>query len=240
VLRTIVRTAAVLAVLGVLVVAADRGSRVLVTRTVSVGLTQTQQLRDPARVTIEGTPFLTQVVRGRYDRVDVSLAGVPVGSGLVVERLDTTLTGVHAPALPALRGSLRILQVDSGQATTTGTFHELEGALRQALGAGALTVRLSPAAADRMLATVLLDTPAGRLTVRAQLQVVVDDGAVVARLLPRTVTGLPAALSGSLAERLDLSRVMPSLPFGFRADTVVVDDRGLRLRASGNDLAIPL
>ena len=238
------RLLVLLVVLVVLAVGADRLGAVLAARSVAEGLTSSQRLTGPATVSFPDIPFLTQAVAGRYDRVDVTLQGVPVTNGLVVDRIDTTLHGVTAPAGPMLRGQLTQLPVERGEAVAFVSFTSLADAARRTIGAGALGVQLTSldlgrAAADRVAVGTAIRTPLGTFALRGQAQLTVKGGVVGVRLLPESLTGVPAALRSRVAALLDLTALAPPLPFGFRATSVAVEGAGLRLRATGTRLSLP-
>jgi hypothetical protein len=191
-------------------------------------------------VTFRGFPFLTQALRGRYRQVDVAMIGVPTEGPLVVDRLDTSLYGVRAAALPALQGRLTMLAVERGEADAYVSFPSLERAASQILRDRGIALTLGRAAADRVRFTARISSFLGTFTVTGQARITVAKGTVVVRLLPATLTGVPALLRSQVAAQVDLSGLVPALPFGFRATGVTVGEDGLRLRAAGDGLKIPV
>jgi hypothetical protein len=228
-----------LVVLAVVLVGADRAASTVVTRQTVKGLQASQGLSTPPSVTFLGTPFLTQAARGRYRQVDVVMTGVPTGGPLVVDRLATSLHGARAAALPALRGELTDLPVDRGEADATVSFASLQRAGTQILREQGITLTLGRGGADRVAFTARISTVVGPLTVKGQAQVTVSGGAVVVRLLPKTLSGVPAALRSQVVSQVDLSTLVPDLPFGFGATRVVVSADGLHVHAVGSGLTIP-
>lgn len=228
----------VLVVAGLLV-AVDRGASFLVARSVARGLAAAQGLPDLPDVRFVGAPFLTQVAAGRYRRVDVTLREVPTAGTLVVDRLDARLHGVRAPAGAAVRGELTELPVDRGEAEAFVSFAALDRAADAQLGSRGVGITFARAAADRIAFTARIRSFLGTVTVRGQTKVTVQRGAVSVRLLPETLIGVPPALRAQVLPQVDLSRLVPALPYGFRATGVDVDPEGLRVRAAGAGLVVP-
>ena len=86
----------VLLVLAALLAAADRYLVHLAERTVAEQAQASADLRTRPTVTIHGFPFLTQAVRGRYARIDVS------AGGLFPSHTSGIVTWAFAP-MPATR-----------------------------------------------------------------------------------------------------------------------------------------
>src|SRR6266568_4659079 len=84
-----------LAVLAVLLVAADRISVAVAENQISDRLTSAYGLPDKPGVSIAGFPFLTQVATGDYRQIDVSASQVPA-DGATLHNLNVRLSGVHA------------------------------------------------------------------------------------------------------------------------------------------------
>jgi hypothetical protein len=238
--RALTRLIVALIVLFVLAIAADRVGAVLAARSVADGLTTSQGLSRPASVSFPDVPFLPQAVRGRYDTVEVTLEGLKLPDGLVVDRVDATLHGVSAPAGPLLRGQLEELPVDSGEAVAFVSFDALEAAARGRLGSVVSGLNLGQATVPGRVTISATARPAlGGLTLRGQAQLSVSRGVVGVKLLPETLAGVPVGLRSQVAGLLDLTALAPALPFGFRASGVTVEPSGLRLTASGTKLAVP-
>jgi DUF2993 family protein len=237
--RSWIRPAVAVAVLLLLLVVADRVGARLAAGAVADGVTTSQRLARPASVSFPDVPFLTQAVRGSYDTVDVTMEGVPTPSGLVVDRIDATLHGVDAPVGPLLGGGLDSLPVERGEAVAFVSFPSLQAAARRTLGTQVESLAMSRAAADRVTLSGKVRTALGTFTVRGQAQLSVARGAVAVRLLPRTISGVPSFVRSQLPGLIDLSSLVPPLPFGFRATSVAVEAEGLRLRASGTGIRLP-
>jgi hypothetical protein len=236
--RTLTRLLIVVVLLFVVLIAADRAAAYLVSRTVAGGIQQSQRLSAPVSVSIPGIPFVTQAVRGSYDTVDVTLRAVPTGR-LTVDRIDATLHGVHASAAEALRGQLTSLIVDRASAVAEVSFASLQDAAGRLLGGKVVAITLGRGSENRVAVTATVGTLVGKLTVSGQAQLSVSKGVVAVRLIPSSLSGVPAGLRSAVSTQVDLSGLAPELPYGFRATAVSVDDTGLQVQAVGTALTIP-
>ena len=80
-----------LVVLGVLVAGfavADSVARHLAEQRLADEIRTSEDLPETPDVTVHGWPFLTQVIAGRYQRIDVRVQQLPVSSGLSLGELD--------------------------------------------------------------------------------------------------------------------------------------------------------
>jgi hypothetical protein len=108
----------VLIVLAGLLVAADRIGVVVADHEIAGRVQTAYNLPSKPSVSVHGFPFLTQVVSGHYDEIDVS-TGQLTTQGVTVDDLVAKLTGVRAPMSDLLghgSSSIAAAQV-SGTAT---------------------------------------------------------------------------------------------------------------------------
>src|SRR5262252_536402 len=130
-MRKLLTGAAVLAVLLVVLVAADRISVAVAENQISDRLTSAYGLAGKPGVTITGFPFLTQVVTGNYQQIDVSARQVPAG-GAVLHDLNVRLTGVHATVGQVLGNGSSMVTADRAVGSAMVGF----GAVDQRLPSG--------------------------------------------------------------------------------------------------------
>lgn len=228
-------------VLALLAFGADRVASTLVSRAVARELRSAQNLQVPPTVAFPELPFLTQAFQGRYTRVDIGMSNVSTAGPLVVDHLDTTLYDARVALADVVRGDVARLPVGRGEAEGFVSFPHLRTAARSLLNGRTADIVLSAGtSSDRVAFTASVATVLGVFTVSGQAQLSVENGLVKVRLLPDTLTGVPPSLRAQVAAQVDLSGLVPELPFGFRATTVAVEPEGLRLRAAGNDLHIPV
>lgn len=106
----------VVLVLLALLVAAARGGAAVAERVLADELQRGGVLTSRPEVDVRGVPFLTQALRGRYDRIDVVARDVPAGelagAPVVVPRLSATLRGAQVPLDQALSGAVTSVPVE--------------------------------------------------------------------------------------------------------------------------------
>jgi hypothetical protein len=236
--RLLRRLLITLLVLAVLAVGADRAAAFLAARGVARTLQQTQRIPTLPSVTFRGVPFLTQAVTGRYHTVGLTMRDVPGEHGLVIERLDTTLDGVHAPVRQVLGGGLKTLPVEHADAAAHVTFAALERSANARLSAQGVRITLRRAAAQRVGLTADINTALGAFTVSGQARLSASRGRVLVTLLPETVSGIPQVLRDVAVQQLDLSVLAPALPFHLAIRSVTVDTSGLQLGATGSNITL--
>lgn len=84
-------------------------------------LTGTDRLPE---VESHGSSFLVQALRGRYDRVDVTVRGLSSGS-LRIERLDAELSGVRLPFSELVRRNPSVLAVETASTEALLVYEDL-------------------------------------------------------------------------------------------------------------------
>jgi hypothetical protein len=113
------------AVLIVLLVAADRIGVAVAENQIAQRLQTAYSLPAKPGVSITGFPFLTQVVVGDYGEIDVSVSQVPVG-GATLHDLNVKLTGVHATVSQILSGSASMVTADQATGSAVVAFSTIE------------------------------------------------------------------------------------------------------------------
>ena len=216
--------------LGVLLLV-DRGAAALAGRAVASQVQTTGGLASRPEVSVEGFPFLTQAVRGRYDRVEVSAQDVPAGE-LRLAALDATLTGVRVPLSDVVTGSVGAVPVDRVVAETLVPYAEL------ARRAGSRALQVAPAG-DRVRVTGSVEVLGRTLRAAAVSRVVVEGGALVVTAERFEVGNdvADAVLSTALGDRLDL-RVPVSLPYGLELQSLEVRPDGVLVRSAARDVVL--
>ena len=213
-----------LLVLAVLVVGLDRGGDFVAERLTAGELQDSQGLAERPDVDIDGIPFLDQVARSRYDRVEVRADDVPLtdDGDIVVSRLEVTLDDV----------------------TTSRDFSTIEVARARAdgvIGFGSL---------GRALGVDLAYGGDGGVEISKSFEVLGQEVSPGATVEPEVVDGAlgfgtPAlngvadvggAVADALSDTFDLTVPMDGLPFDVDLDDVSVERDGLHLLLSGKNL----
>src|SRR5215210_4937958 len=119
---------AVVLLLGVLFVIADRVGVAVAEDQVADRIAEQGSLPGPPEVDIAGFPFLTQALSGRYDEVRIALTAAdldqPEGTGA-----DIALRGVEVPLSDVVAGSVRQVPVDRVDGTATLSYALLSAQL---------------------------------------------------------------------------------------------------------------
>jgi len=214
------------ALLGIL----DRAAVALAQRALSERLEQEPGVGS-ASTKVGGFPFLTQAVRGRYDRVDVEATSIDRG-GVRIASLNATLQGIHVPLGEAIRGEVTAVPVDEVTADAVVTYVDL------AHRSGLVGVSIEPL--DGLVRVTARVRVLGQtVTASATSAVSVRNNSVIVKARSITVLGqsTPALLS-ALTGLLDLRVPTGELPYGLRLTGVRVDAGGVVLSAGARDVVL--
>jgi hypothetical protein len=223
-----------LVVLLIVLVAADRVSAMLASKTAERYLARQAAFAQPPKVQINGFPFLTQAISGRYDDVEVRDSAVELG-GVPASNLIAHLHGVHLPLSDLFGGTVTSLPVDSASGSLTLSYPEV--------------VRLSQIP---MLAITDSD---GQLHVSATLTIPgfgvsapvtgVGRAQIVGGALQLTVTQLsvdgltvPASVLDVLTHDLEVPITLPALPYGLHVTGVTPTATGIVIAGSATQVVI--
>jgi hypothetical protein len=223
VIRRLFTTVVVLAVLAVL---ADRGAELVAARLVADRTQRAADLASRPSVTIRGFPFLTQVVRGRYQEIDVTAHDVTVG-GLRFATVAVRLSGVRIELGHAVRGQVRAVPVRAGSGSAFLAFADLDGWV----AAHGLPLSVEPGPGDQVRVSGSVSVLGQRLSAHAAAAVSVLNGELVL-----TPVGVGSALVAALTVRVPVSE----LPLGVALTGVTVQPGGLQFSAQSSGLDIPV
>ena len=215
-----------LVVLALLLVGADRLAARFAGAAVARELQQSQSLSSEPEVSIRGFPFLTQALRGRYDRIDVT---VPQASreGVEVQDLTAHLRGARIPLRAALSRTVTEVPVEQVDADGLVTY--------AGLAAGAdRRVTIAPAG-DQLKVTGEVDVLGRTLTGTAFSTVRLDGRDLVVRAQRFDVGNgvVNDLLTSVLRDRFDFRVPVGRLPYGLRLTGATVTPEGVRVSAAG-------
>lgn len=238
---------AVLLVLAALVVVADRVAANVADRELRTKLVAELEARDVGYqqldVAIGGFPFLTQVLKGTYEKITIDLSQVTLrvdaARRATVPSLNVIALGVNADAQQLAQGTAK---VSANQVTGTavisfatllslmdfGQFGLSDVTLADSAGGLAVTARLTQAGI-----TVPISATADITVTGGQFKVNIRDASVVSVAAPPIVK---TYLSG-LATRNVTAR-LPVLPFGLTLEKFTVHPDGLAITATGHNVAL--
>ena len=213
-------------ILAVLLVAADRISVAVAENQISDRLASAYGLAGKPGVTITGFPFLTQVVTGDYQQIDVSANQVSAG-GAVLHDLNVRLTGVHATVSQLLGNGSSMVTADRAAGSAMVGFgtvdHRLPGGFQLHPDGKNLSVSGN------------LAVGGARIPVSATVTLGVSGSGISVTPVHVSVPGvatLPSAYSSQLRVVVPLS----TLPLHLRLTSVHVTPDGLRIGAAARDV----
>jgi len=236
-----------LVVLAVIAVVADRVAAQVATKQLRAQIVQELDARDVAYssldVSIGGVPFLTQVLRGRYDQITIDMAQVslPTGAGAraILPNLNVVATGVNADAQQLAQGTAKVTadQVTGDAVVSYQTFHDLIDLSQY---------RLSDLAFGEENGALRVDGTANiagfTLPLVALADVTVVDSVITVHLRDARAVGveMPQLAKNYLNDLVNqnITASLPALPFGLSLNRLVVTTAGLAITATGHDVPL--
>jgi hypothetical protein len=188
-------------------------------------------LQGTPEVEIEGFPFLTQAVGGRYDEVRIALTaeqlGQPAGT-----RADVALRGVQVPLSSVLSGSVTEVPVERVDGTATLSYPLLAAQL-----GGDTTLRRD---GDGLRITSTVEVAGQTIPLTATGTVTLDGNDLVVDVAEATGAGVevPGLLVDRAADLLDLRYSVPALPFGLELTSVTPADDGVTVTVEAEDTVL--
>ncbi|HET7247273.1 MAG TPA: DUF2993 domain-containing protein [Streptosporangiaceae bacterium] len=211
------------AVLAVLLVAADRVSVAVAENQISDRLTSAYGLPDKPGVAIAGFPFLTQVAAGDYQQIDVSASQVPA-DGATLHDLKVRLSGVHATVGQVLGNGSSMVTADHAAGSAMVGF----GTVDRRLPGG---LRLHPDGKNLSVSGRLAYHGA-HIPVSATVAVGVSDSGIKVSPVRVNVPGLPGLPVSAYSSQLRIVVPLSTLPLHLHLTSVRVTPDGLRIAAS--------
>jgi hypothetical protein len=224
--RLLAAAIAIVVLLGLLLVA-DRVARAYTENRVATQLESDGFPRKPD-VTIEGFPFLTQLVARDFHDVQMSSGDIREGP-VTIKTINATLSGIHVNS--GYSGGT-VAQLTG---TALITFPDLAKALASQAGslgaaaASAASIKLTSAGSDEVKATIDVLIASGTATWRVTRT---DSNQIRARLVASS--GIPASLLGSVS---DIRVPLPALPLGLKIKSLRVTAAGVVGKLAGRDIS---
>jgi LmeA-like phospholipid-binding len=223
-LRTVIIVVIVL--LGLLV-ALDFGARAFAENKMASEIKQQGFPKKPS-VSINGFPFLTQVISRDFKNIQVSSSNITEGP-LLIQSINATMTGVH------VNSSFQSGTVDHLNGTMTVTFPALANAMTsQAGNLGSLIssgLTLSDAGNNEVKAS--LDLLGGLASGTAVWKVTRTGGDDINVQLVSS-SGIGSAAAGELS---DITVPLPKLPLGMTIQSISVTPAGLVAAVTGHNVS---
>jgi hypothetical protein len=222
-------------IVGALFVAADRIALHFAESQAAGKAEQTLALTSKPDVTINGFPFLTQVLDKKLNDVQVTAKDIHTGAGgqaLVIQSFSADLHGV------LLSGNYSSVVAD----TATGTAGISYAELSKAAPTG-VTVSYGGASADgkgQVKVTANVTMPLlGTVTRSVVSQIGVQSGNTLS-LRAGSVPGVSSipGLGALLSQKIDFSRQLVGLPAGLQLKSVATTPAGITLSLSGTNVVL--
>lgn len=225
-----------LAVLGGLLVLADRGLAVAAANATASRIRLHEGLKEKPGVTFRGFPFVTQALRGRFDAVDVTVREYDRG-GLTVDRIDAHLEGVKVDLNDALKGRVNAVPIREGRATVRLSFADLRAYLARRPG----DIRLVSHDGRVWVRSTFGIAGLGSVEVEGSPTVRVSGGAVrvtVSDVRATAGTRLTTVQATAAGTRAAFAIPLTHLPFGIEVESAELAEDALVVSASARGLVI--
>ena len=225
-----------LVVVALLLVAADRIGVAVAERKVASKVQSSQNLANRPSVTIEGFPFLTQVIRNHYHAVRLTAKDLTVGTGndrIQISALAARLTGVRAT------GDYSGVTAQSVQGTATVSYQQLSQVVGVSLGyAGA-----GSDGAGRVQAARTVSAFGKSVTATVSASVNVSDGdqlkfSAVKVGVSDAGVSLPQQVTDQLTSIFAKQLSLHGLPFQLRVTSLVAGPTGVAVSAAASNVTL--
>lgn len=234
-----------LLVVGGLLVAADRVAAYAAERTVAreakqeLASQQISEAQDPI-VHVYGVPFLTQVARGKYQKITIDVVR-PSAQGVTLDDLFVVATGINASTGALLHGTGEITAD-----TVTGTARlNWDSAtklidLSQYGGTGA-TVSALPDGQVQIKAPVSIGSVSATLIATGTIEIVDASAKVHVNKVDVAGGGIPPAVAqvlGGITRQLSFTVKIPPLPYHLKVTSVQARPEGVTITAFATGVPI--
>lgn len=214
----------------VALVAVDRISVAVAENQISDRIEAAYGLPAKPGVSIQGFPFLSQVVTGDYSEIDVSASHVPAG-GVTLQDLHARFMGVHASVSQVFGSGSSTVTADRATGTAIVAYAEVDRRLPAGL-------RLHPAGQGgrRLAVSGTVDYQGTRVPVAATVTLGVTAAGI--KVTPVHITAFGQAGLTTPAQDSRFAVVVPvtALPLHLRLVSVRAGSGGLRIGAAARDV----
>jgi hypothetical protein len=218
-------------VLAVLLIAADRVGLMIAERQIASKVQSSQNLDRKPSVTIEGFPFLTQVLANDYPKVRLSAQGLTVGSSDRQVRLANLDARLHdVKSIDNFHGA----HVETADGTAILSYSELSRALGVTMGyAGGGRVQASRSV--EVLGKTVTGTASAEVGVAGGDELTFDSVRVG---VPQTGVSVPEQVTHQVSSMFESKLSLRGLPFHLRIQRLVADEDGVHIAATARGLTL--
>jgi hypothetical protein len=233
-MRAVRRLLIVLVVLAILFTAADRISVAVAQSQAASRIQSSKGLNKKPSVSIEGFPFLTQLLSRNLDEVKLSADGLTVGGGsgnqVTLQSFHADLHGVR------LQNGFSSATVSSATGTAVISYADLSTALPNHL-----TASYGGNGRVRLTGTEDVSGLSFQGTAAAKVSVTSGDSIGLSDVSVENISGAPGPLGGlagtALTELLDNTTLkFNGIPVGLRLEAIAAQPDGVQVTLSGSDL----
>jgi hypothetical protein len=222
----------VVVIVGILFVVADRVTVRVAQNKAAERAQTTENLTEKPKVSIEGFPFLTQVLSGKLDDVKVSAKDIAADDGQGVLRIDSFHADLHGVKFS---DSYRRAVADSADGIAFLTYADLTKAAPDGI-----TVSYGgPTKDGKTLVKLSAKVPgiANKVSVLSEVSVVRPDSIRLrAQTLPKAFTAL--GLDDEIRHQIDFTRPLTHLPSGISLTGVTSTPDGISVAADGQQVVL--
>lgn len=219
----------------VLFVVADRLTEAAAAKALAVKARETGLLAGDPKVEIHGFPFLTQAIRGRYSRIDVTTHGIH-RDGLRLDTVKGRFEGVHVGLAAALHGHVTSVPIDHATGEVDVTYPDLNAFL------AAFHLSVRPDGPTHLTISGAATVLGASVAVSGPVAVSVSGGALTLSPPVASLRGpqglLPPSVARTVATALTAHVTLNDLPFGLRLQTVRVGPTDITITGSARSIAV--
>lgn len=217
----------VIVALAVLLVAVDRIGVAVAQNQISSRLATTYGLSAKPGVTITGFPFLTQVVSGNYQEIDVTASQIQA-NGATLHDLNVRLTGVHATISEVLGSGASSVTADRADGSALVDFATVDKRLPDGF-------RLAPDGKD-LKVSGKLNYRGLRVPVSATVTLAVSGSGITVTPVSVAIPGGPNLPLSAYSSRLRTVIPLGTLPLHLHLTSVRVAPGGVRIGATARNV----
>jgi hypothetical protein len=226
--KALVTCLILLVVLGGIFVAGDIIGRRVAQNEIAKSVASQYQLDHKPKVSIKGFPFLTQVLSGRYDEIDINV-GELTEQGVRLTDTTVALKGVTAPMSDAMHGDSSKMVADTATSTATIGYDEVNKRAPN-------NMKISAQGSDLQVRGPYTVLGVNR-TVTATVTVQPSGRSV--RVVPQKVqAGGMAVPIGLVKQAFTFTMPVKGLPLDTQISDVQVKPEGLRVSATARNVKL--
>jgi hypothetical protein len=208
-------------ILAGLLVAADRIAVAYAQNTIASEIQTQANLSAKPSVTIEGFPFLTQVLSRDVKQIDISASNVKENT-LTISSITATATGVH------ISSSFKGATIDQIHGTALITYANLQGALPSPLNGATITPDPSAGPNGVTISLGGVASASGQVTLTSPTQIT---------LKIDKLGGLASLIGGGFTQTTYPFNI-PALPVGLKITSLNVTSQGVSLSAAARNTTL--